>query len=342
MEIKKKILVTGSEGYIGSTLVAKLLRLKIPFDGLDTMYYGPGNKRHAYHLIREDIRNLDAIDLRPYKTIIHLAALSNDPMGELNPSLTNDINYKATIALAKKAKKQGVKRFIFSSSCSIYGIAKNGIVNENSKTNPLTAYAKSKIAVEKALQKMADESFCVCILRNSTVYGYSPSLRNDLVVNNLTSCAFATKQIKIMSDGSPWRPLIDVRDLSDIFIAFTKARASKVNKELFNIGFTQNNFQVKQIVDMIEKETKDSDIIFTGEHGSDTRSYKVDFTKFKKAFPKIKCSWPLQKSIRDLLTNLHTIRFTREQFENNRYARITILRQLLSAQKIDKDLYWNH
>lgn len=340
MAKKRKVLITGSEGYIGSVLVKKLLQQEIPFDGLDTAFYGKKSFGKKYHLIQKDLRNIKEIDLRPYSVVIHLAALSNDPMGELNPNLTNEINYKATVALAKKAKEQGVKRFIFSSSCSIYGIAENGIVNEKSKTNPLTAYAKSKIAVENALIELADNDFCVCLLRNSTVYGYSPSFRNDLVVNNLTSCVYATNKIKMMSDGTPWRPLIDVRDLSDIFIAFVKARAQKVNKQIFNIGFDENNFQVKQITEYIQKYLNNSEVEFTGEHGKDTRSYKVDFSKFKKAFPQIKKRWPIDKSIKDLLVQLKKINFTRNEFLTNKYARITILKQLLDDKLVDSNLFW--
>ena len=339
MEIKK-VLVTGSEGYIGSVLVNKLVRQGYKVAGMDTCYYSEVPKNKKYQFLKHDIRDIDTLDLKRFDTIIHLAALSNDPMGEIDSSLTNDINYTSTVKLAKKAKKQGVKRFLFSSSCSIYGIAKTGGVDETSEVNPLTAYAKSKINSERELKKLASKTFCVGILRNSTVYGYSPRFRDDLVVNNLTASALSTNTIRIMSDGTPWRPLIDVRDLSDIFIEFLKMDSKKISGDIFNIGFNKNNFQVKDIVDLIKKELPQCDIIYTGEHGKDSRSYKVNFNKFRSTFPHTLQKWPMKKSIKDLIKKLKQIKYNKAHFENKTYTRLAGLNKIILQNKINNSLFW--
>lgn len=340
----KNILVTGDRGYIGSVLVPLLIKNKYNVTGFDTDYFKltipskykfPRYKRHI-----KDIRKVEKKDLKSIDAIIHLSALSNDPMGEIDEKLTEEINYKSTIRLAQIAKEVGVRRFLFSSSCSIYGIAKNGIVDEKSRVNPLTAYARSKINSERELRKMADDNFCVGLLRNSTVYGYSPKFRNDLVVNNLATTALALGEIRIMSDGTPWRPLIDVRDLSSIFIYFLRAQSAIINGEVFNIGFKENNFQVKDLVDEIKKALPNSVIKYTGEHRKDTRSYKVDFKKFNKLFPQIKQKWYLEKSVRDLIRSLKKNKFGRKEFESGTYTRLIIIKQLINTKTINKNLFW--
>lgn len=336
----KNILVTGSEGYIGAVLVPRLLEKGYKVRGVDTCFYGRFNKGKNFGLIKEDLRDITKIDLKNIDAVIHLAALSNDPIGELDPNLTDEINYKATVNLAKEAKKQGVKRFLFSSSCSIYGIAKKGIIDEASPTNPLTAYARSKIEIEKELIKMADQDFCVGILRNSTVYGYSPSFRNDLVVNNFVTCGLATGEIRVMSDGTPWRPLIDVRDLADIFIEFVTTEPNKFNGEIINIGFAQNNLQVKEILQEIEKQLPQCKVIYTGEHGKDTRSYKVSFNKFHNIFPHVKQNWPIRKSIKDIILELKKRRFGKKEFYLGNYTRLSVLKDLVQTKKIDANLNW--
>lgn len=338
----KKVLVTGDKGYIGSALVPLLLKNNFAVKGIDIEYFTKNitvNSLNRYESLQKDIRNVNEKDLEDVEAIIHLSALSNDPMGEINSELTVEINAKSTIKLAKLAKKNGVRRFIFSSSCSIYGIGKEDIVNENSAVNPLTAYAKSKIESEKELVKLASNDFCVGIMRNSTVYGFAPKFRNDLVVNNLATTALAYGEIRIMSDGTPWRPLIDVRDLSRIFIEFLTIDGEKINGEIINVGFDENNFQVKDIISVIQKFVPNCKVIYTGEHGKDTRSYKVSFKKFKNIFPSIEQQWPLEKSIKDLVNTLQKAHFGKEEFESGAYTRLAVLKKLINSGEVDQNLY---
>lgn len=342
MEIKK-ILVTGSDGYIGSSLMQKLLERNYHPVGIDTQYFKDialNNHNLNYETHDMDIRNIDKITLKGFDAIIHLAALSNDPMGEIDPQITLDINQHATIMLAKKAKKNGVKKFLFSSSCSIYGIAEKDTVDENTPPNPLTHYAKSKINAEKILKKLSDNSFHVHMLRNSTVYGYASKFRDDLVVNNLTACAYTLGTLNILSDGTPWRPLIDVRDLSDIFIAFLETDTIP-NGECINIGFEENNVQVKDIVTKIHHVLPEATVNFATQKQNDKRSYKVDFTKFKALFPEIKQHWTLEKSIQNLLETFQEKNLTKEMFLQKKFTRLTHLKSLLEQGKLNNMLYWN-
>lgn len=345
------VLVTGDRGYIGSVLVPLLLSKGYKVTGFDTEFFKTevissenslelSSQALAYHKISKDIRKISENDLKGIDAIIHLSALSNDPMGEIDPNLTAEINFKASVRLAKLAKRRGVKRFLFSSSCSIYGIAKGGTVSEESPVNPLTAYAKSKIDTERELIKLADSSFYVGILRNSTVYGFSPKFRNDLVVNNLVTTALAFGEIRIMSDGTPWRPLIDVRDLSRVFMEFLTADLKKINGEIINIGFDGNNFQVKDIVSIVQKYVPNCKVVYTGEHGKDTRSYKVNFKKFKSLFPKIKQEWTLDKSVEDMVKKLKKASFGKNDFESGKFTRLSVLKNLSSTNAVNSDLYW--
>lgn len=336
-----KVLVTGDRGYIGSVLVSKLLKNGYEVRGLDIGFADDDSaikKKLNYQKLSKDIRDVNKKDLEGIDAVIHLSALSNDPIGEINPKLTTEINYKSTIKLAKLAKKNKVKKFIFSSSCSVYGIAKTEWVDEKSIPNPLTAYAKSKILSEKNLIKLSSRNFCVAIMRNSTVYGFSPMFRNDLVVNNLVTCALALNKIKVMSDGSPWRPLIDVRDLSDIFIKFLEADNNKINGRIINVGFNENNFTVKEVVDKVHSALPKTEVVFTNEHGSDSRSYRVKFDILKKIFPDITQEWTMDKSIKDMIYNLKKLGFSKKDFENGRFVRLSALKKLLNEGKFDDDL----
>lgn len=334
-----RVLVTGSEGYIGSTLVPMLITLGYVVRGMDTCFYGTSGNG-GYEFVKKDIRDIDDVDLKDIDAVIHLAALSNDPIGELDEELTEQINYISSVRLAKLAKQAGAKRFLFSSSCSIYGKTENGLVDEGSPVNPLTAYARSKIRTEQALKELTDDAFIVGLLRNSTVYGYSPNFRDDLVVNNFVTNALSTGEIRIKSDGSPWRPLIDVRDLSSVFVEFLRIPGVTFNGEIYNIGFTENNLQVKDILSLVQKALPQSKIIYTGEHGSDTRSYKVNFDKFHDQFPQVRQQWPVYRSIDDMIQKLRASGFSASGQHNKQYSRITTLKQLRDAGSVDAALHW--
>lgn len=337
----KRILITGDKGYIGSTLVPMLAKKGYKVVGFDTEFFKKGlfKSNLNYKKIRKDIRKIEKKDLEGIDGVIHLAALSNDPMGEFDPKLTEEINYCSTVRTAEIAKKAGAKRFIFSSSCSIYGIVKNGIVSEKSPVNPITEYAKSKIKVEKELQRMVSDNFTVGILRNSTVYGSSPKFRADLVVNDLTLNAILNREIKVLSDGTPWRPLIDVRDLANIFSRFLEKESILINGEVINIGFSNSNYQIKDIAEGI-KNVLGLEISYPSEKGVDSRSYKVDFGKFEKIFPEVRQKWPIHKSIKDLSKILKSI-VREKNFHREDYIRLLVLKKLIDENKINKKLFWN-
>lgn len=339
MEIKK-VLVTGDRGYIGSALVPLLLKKGYKVVGYDTEFFKKGIIKNSanYKRIKKDIRKLQKTDLKGIDAVIHLAALSNDPMGEVDPKLTKEINYLSGVRLAKMAKNAGIKRFIFSSSCSIYGIAKNGIVDEKSPVNPITEYAKSKVKMENELRKLADEAFTVGILRNSTVFGLSPKFRADLVVNDLTLNSLLTTQIKVLSDGTPWRPLIDVRDLANIFVGFLSKDSKLINGEIINIGFSNGNYQIKEIANSI-REILGYEISYPAEKGVDSRSYRVNFSKFERIFPEVKQKWPMDKSIRDLSKILKK-EVKNKKFNREDYIRLEVLKKLIEEKKLTKKLYW--
>ena len=339
-----KVLVTGNKGYIGSVLCKELLRQGFEVVGFDTNFYNDCNFLNGDYDIKQinkDIREITHGDLEGINAIIHLAALSNDPMGELNPKLTSDINYRASVKLAKIAKKRGVERFIFSSSCSLYGVSGNDMIDENGKLNPITEYAKSKVESEKEISKLADKSFCPVFLRNATVYGISPMLRVDLVVNNLTGWAFTTGKIRIMSDGTPWRPLIHTQDICKAFIAVLRAPREIVHNQVFNVGKNEDNYQIKDIADIIIEMMPRCIVEYTGEHGVDNRTYRVDFSKIKRVLGKYFVpNWNLKKGVEDILTAYKEIDLTKEGFLGNKFTRLKRINYLLEKHYLDNEFHW--
>lgn len=339
----KRILVTGSDGYIGVVLTDYLIKQGYHVVGVDVGYFANdilGTYERKYRLIHKDIRNLTTKDLGNFDAVIHLAALSNDTLGHMNPLLTEEINFHATVRLAELAKASGIQRFLFASSCSLYGIANNGIVDEDSTPQPLTAYAQSKVHAEQALLQLASNSFCVSILRNATVYGFSPKFRSDLVVNDFVLSAVSTGKILVDSDGSPWRPLIDVRDLVAFIEAFFHAPQSTINGKIINVGFDENNVQIKTLIEEVVSALPGCTIVFTGKHGSDTRSYRVSFQKCKALFPRVKQLWPLGRSIQDMIIRLQKEKFDKKDFLTGKFERMSQLKKLMGIKKIDHNLFW--
>ena len=334
------ILVTGNNGYIGPILTRLLLKGGYRVTGLDTNYYKECRFEEFNFNIKQfnkDIRHISQQDFKNIDAVIHLAALSNDPLGEFSQELTQNINYLATIKIASLAKKFGVNRFVFASSCSVYGISGEEIT-ENSVTAPITSYAISKVESENSLLKMASKRFSPTILRLSTAYGVSPMLRCDIVLNNLVGWAFTTGKIRIMSDGTPWRPLIHVEDICKAFIACLEAPIELVHSETFNVGQKKENYQIKDIANAVKNAVPGCEVEYTNEH-CDSRTYKVNFdkvsTKLKDFFrPK----WDIGKGAMELYSAFKEHNLTFDEF--NRYLRLNQLKRLLEQKKVDKNLFW--
>jgi nucleoside-diphosphate-sugar epimerase len=341
----KKVVVTGYNGYIGINLASLLANSGYSVTGIDTNYFGQDcelfNPQISISEIKKDIRQVEEKDIEGAYAICHLAGLSNDPVGDLNPELTNDINYKASIRLAKIAKNAGVERFLFSSSCSMYGISEGEFtLDETAKFNPITAYAKSKVNTERDLLLLSDKVFSVTFLRNATAYGVSAKLRLDLVVNNLVGWAVTTGEIHIMSDGTPWRPLIHVEDIARAFIAVLEAPVDKVNGEAFNIGKNEENYQIKEIALKISNVIQGCKVLITGEHGKDSRSYKVDFSKITSLIPDFIPRYDLNMGIEQLFESFQNNKLDKTRFEGRYFTRLRQLNYLLKSNKLDNKLYW--
>jgi nucleoside-diphosphate-sugar epimerase len=338
------ILVTGNRGYVGSVLTEMLLAKGYQVTGFDTDYYSGcdfNNFNFSIKQISKDIRIVDDNDLVGIDAVIHLAALSNDPLSLFVPKLTSDINFLSSLKLAELSKRNGIKRFILSSSCSMYGIAGEEAVSEDSKLAPATAYAVSKVKAEEEISKLADESFSPTFLRFSTAYGISPRLRCDLVVNNLTGWAYTTGKIRIMSDGSPWRPAIHVEDFSRAFLACLEAPTELIHNEAFNVGQNSENYRIRDIADIVKEIIPRCEIEYTNEHGLDTRTYRVNFDKISTVLKEFfKPKWTVRKGVEQLYEAFKAHGLTKEEFLGNKYTRLNQLKKLLEDKKINSDLFW--
>ncbi|MEP7290283.1 MAG: SDR family oxidoreductase [Chloroflexota bacterium] len=338
-----RILVTGHKGYIGAVLVPMLLAKNYEVVGLDVDLFKAGVFNDAAAdtaEIKKDIRDVQAQDLEGFEAIIHLAALSNDPLGNLDPELTYDINCRSSVQLAELAKVAGVERFLFSSSCSNYGAAGGEMMTEESELNPVTPYGKSKVMVEAAVQKLASDRFSPVFLRNATAYGVSPRLRCDLVVNNIAAWAFTTGRVLMKSDGSPWRPLVHVQDISAAFIAALEAPRPAIHNQVFNIGRTSENFQVRQVAQMVVEALPQATVEFASNASPDSRDYRVSFEKVTRILPSFMPQWTVEKGIKELLEAYAKARLTVDDFEGIRFNRIAQIKQLLNAGAVDSRLRW--
>jgi nucleoside-diphosphate-sugar epimerase len=340
----KEIMVTGHDGFIGSLLVKLLKEKGYQVTGLDTSFFDPEcelfHEKEEIKIIKKDIRQINDTDLQGIDAVCHLAALSNDPLGKLNPDLTLEINYKASVRLAKLCKKAGVSKFIYSSSCSLYGKAGDDALTEEAPFNPVTAYAQSKVMTEQAVLPLGNKKFCVTSLRNATAYGISPKLRLDLVVNNLVGWAMVTGEIKILSDGTPWRPIVHAEDIARAFIAVIEAPGERVNRQAFNVGIDSENYRIKEIAEIIGQMIPFCEIVITGEHGPDSRSYRVDFGKIKKQLPEFKPIWNLKKGIHQIHENYHRYKMDDKKFNGRYFIRLQQIQHLLTSGRIDNELYW--
>lgn len=327
-----KIFITGHRGYIGVHLVKRLKEAGHFVKGCDlNLFEGCEWDEFVYpdlELIK-DIRELSIDDIKGYDCIMHLAAISNDPMGDLIPEMTYSINRDGSIYLANLAKKAGIPRLIFSSSCSIYGKGEKLDLDEHSALNPVSAYAESKIATEIALKELADSHFTAICLRNSTAYGFSPMFRIDLVVNNLLTCAFTKKQIRVMSDGTPWRPLIHCSDIAKAFVHFANHDLNGRFFAAVNVGANRENYQVKDVAEKVRKFVKDSEVVFTGEIGEDPRNYRVNFDYLNELAPGFQLDYSLDSGMEELHKHLVEKKFTLEDFNSSRFVRLRTLKNRL-------------
>lgn len=341
----KHILVTGSEGYIGTVMVELLLKKGYKVTGLDSCFFSEGNLNQSlrpnYNLIKKDIRDIVRNDLenKNFHAIIHLAALSNDPLGMLDEQLTYDINYHASVNLAKIAKELKIQRFIFSSSCSLYGDGQGKILNEDSNSNPQTAYGKSKILAETEISKFADNNFAPTFMRNSTAFGFSPRMRFDIVVNNLTGYAKVDNEIKILGDGTPWRPLVHVKDICKAFINVLESDIETIYNKAFNVGSDKENYQIKQIASNVKAYYPNCEISIAKENAGDTRDYNVSFKKISQEL-NFRIDYSLDKGINELKKIYEEIDLNNDLFSHRFYTRLKQINHLLTNNLLDKDLRW--
>jgi nucleoside-diphosphate-sugar epimerase len=328
-----KVFVTGHRGYIGVHLVKQLKENGHFVKGCDlNLFEGCEWDEFIYPDLEiiKDVRELSIEDIEGFDCIMHLAAISNDPMGDLIPEITYSVNRDGSIYLAELAKKAGIPRFIFSSSCSIYGKGEKLDLDENASLNPVSAYAESKIATENALKNISDENFNAICMRNSTAYGFSPMFRIDLVVNNLLSCAFTKKEIRIMSDGTPWRPLIHCADIAYAFINFLNLDLKEKKFISVNIGANDENYQVKDIAEKVKRLVKDSEIVFTGEIGEDPRNYRVNFDYLSTISPDFKLNYNLETGMEELYRFLVEKKFSLDDFNSSKFIRLKTLQNRLN------------
>lgn len=340
-----RVLVTGHKGFIGTVMVPMLMETGHEVTGLDSdLYrastYGPEPKAPQQEIIK-DIRDIEAGDLAGIDAVVHLAALSNDMLGDLNPEWTWAINYHASVRLAELARECGVGRFVFASSCSMYGASGGDApLDETAGFNPVTAYAQSKVLVEQEVAAMATDAFSPVFMRNATAYGLSPRIRFDVVINNLTAWAYTTGQVLMKSDGSPWRPVVHIADISRAVLAVLAAPREAMHNQAFNIGADSENYRIRELAEMVREVVPGCELGFAEGAGPDKRNYRVSFERFARAFPQHVPHWTAHDGVFELYQGYRNIGLDRDDYEGPRYKRIAQLQQRLAAGDLDDTLRW--
>jgi nucleoside-diphosphate-sugar epimerase len=341
-----RVLVTGTDGYIGAVLSARLLDKGFDVVGIDCGFYRDGwlfNDRCPRPLtLTKDIRQITYRDVVGFDAVVHLAELSNDPLGELSERTTYNINHLGSVSLAKVCKEAGVPRFIYTSSCSVYGAAEDGHDRiETSRLNPQTAYARCKVLVEEDVGSLADERFSPVFLRNATAFGVSPRMRFDIVLNNLSGLAWTTNEIRMTSDGSPWRPLVHVEDICQAIVLALKAPREAIHNEIFNVGDDDQNYRIGEIAAIVGRVFEGCKITY-GRPNGDNRSYRVSFGKIRRHLPEFRCQWSGELGAKQLYEVFERVRMTEDMFSFRAFTRLTQLTHLISTEQIDSDFCWRH